>query len=271
MGTPPYPNDSLRYVAAEVRYPAADAWAGPVPPASVRDDLRPVFPVYEAANELNVNLVAGAPAAQQVVRHRFLTRDRLMLVTVGRESLTVETTSYPGWTALRAILGDVLRVVAQRGVPDGVLRIGLRYIDEIRVPDLVLTSEWEQWIDPRLAAPLGLHTDAPTTAQIALQYGEAPGFVTVMRAAPIPEGRTVQSEGPLRVPFETPDGPYFLLDTDSSWTDPDRQVPEFDVDDVMGRADQLHDMCIALYEASIGDQLRNEVLNQPRDAAGGDA
>ena len=271
MATPPYPNDSLRYVAAEVRFPATDTWAAAAPPALVRDDLRPVYPVYETSMELNVNLVAGAPAAQQVVRHRFLTRDRLMMVTVGRESLTVETTSYPGWTAFQAILHEALRVVSERGMPDGILRIGLRYIDEIRVPGIAQASDWGTWIDPRLAGPLGLHDTPPTTAQIALQFGEPPGFVTVFRAGPIPEGRTVQAGGALRVPFETPDGPYFLLDTDSSWADPERRVPEFDPDTVMETANELHQMCVSLYEASISDRLRDEVLTQPREAEGAEA
>ncbi len=269
--TPPYLNDTLRYVALEVRYPATEAWAAAAPPAVIRDDLRPVFPVYEQSTELNVNLVAGAPAAQQTVRHRFFTRDRLVMVTIGRDSLTLETTSYPGWTAFSGTFADLLRSVAQSALPDGILRVGVRYIDEIRVPGLTRVSEWEQWIDPRLTSPFTLHEEPPATAQIALQYGEPPGFVTVFRAAPVREGRTVQAEGPLRVPFETPDGPYFLLDTDSSWVDPERQVPEFDVDAVMATANELHLMCVTLYEASIGERLRAEVLNRAREPEGAGA
>jgi uncharacterized protein (TIGR04255 family) len=267
-GTPPYESDTLRYVALEVRYPPVEVLAAPAPPASLREDLRPTFPVYDQVADLNLNLVAGAPAAQQVIRHRFFTRDRLAMITVSRDGLTLETTSYPGWSTFRDQFRDLVGAVAASSVPDGVLRIGLRYIDEIRVPNLSNTAEWSEWIDPRLAAPLSLYSQPPSTGQISLQYGEAPGYLTVFRAAPVPHGRTVQAQGPLRLPFETPDGPYFLLDTDSSWVDPERQVPEFDVERIVGIAEELHAPCIELYEASIGGRLRSEVLNQPRRPQG---
>jgi uncharacterized protein (TIGR04255 family) len=188
-------------------------------------------------------------------------------VTVGRDSFVLETTDYPGWTRLREIFVEALGGLESTARIDGLARVGLRYIDEIRVPqEIGSPSDWAGWIDDRLVAPLTLDEEqTPATATTFLQYGEAPGYVTVFRAAPVPSGRTVQSEGPLRMPFETPDGPYFLLDTDAFWTDPDRQVPEFDLGRVAEILDQLHAPSSRLFESAITDRLRDEVLRRPRE------
>ena len=65
------------------------------------------------------------------------------------------------------------------------------------------------------------------------------------------------------MPIDTPVGPYFLMDTDASWAEPSGQVPEFTVEAIASVADQLHSSCKQLYEESIQQRLRDEVLNQP--------
>lgn len=264
--SPPYVNDALRWVAAEVRFPLVEQLSTGTPPG-FREQIRETFPIHEEQTELAVTVGAGGPGAQQVVKQRFLTRNRLRSVTVGRDSIVLETTQYAGWTNVREEFAAVLAVL-EGGVsrPDGILRVGLRYLDEIRIPNAVTKiADWEGWIDERLLAPFTLDKEElPTNATVVLQYGAPPGYVTVFRAAPLPEGRTVLPEGPLRMPIQTPDGPYFLLDTDASWADPERQVPEFSAERITEILDDLHKPCKRLFESSITDRLRTEVLNQPR-------
>ncbi len=261
--SPPYATDALRWVAAEVRYPLVESLAAGVP-SELHGRIRGRFPIHEEQTEVAVTVGATGPAAQQTVRSRFLSRDRLMSVTVGRDALVLETTSYAGWTAFEDLLLEVLGALQETVRPDGIGRIGLRYIDEIRIPDGVPTiADWKEWVDERLVAPFTLDDVAlPTGATIALQYGAVPGYATVFRAAPFAAGRTVQNEGPLRMPFDTPDGPYFLLDTDASWTDPQRRIPEFDLDEIKQILDNLHDPCKRLFERSITARLRDEILNR---------
>ncbi len=261
--TPPYVNDALRWVAMEVRYPVVEEFGAVLPP-EFRDRVQEEFPVLEEQNELSMNFSPTGPSAQQALKYRFSSRDRLASIVVGRDAITCETTLYPGWTPFRERFTGILYALQDARRPEGTLRVGLRYIDEIRVPGVATLSDWTGWISDNLIAPFRLLGDIePSTATLALQYGTPPGFVTLFRGAPFPVGRTVQPEGPLRMPFATPDGPYFLLDTDASWADPDRQIPEFDVDRIVEILNELHEPSNRLFEASITDRLRDEVLRRP--------
>lgn len=255
-------------MAAEVRYPLVEQLATSVP-ADFRERIRETFPIHEEQPELSVSLGGAGPSAQQIVRQRFLARDRTMSLTVGRDAVALETTHYSGWTSFRALFIEALSALETSVRVDGLLRLGLRYIDEIRIPHEVETVvDWKEWIDNRLLAPFTIDDAAlPANATTVLQYGEPPGYVTVFRAAPFPKGRTVQAEGPLRMPFETPDGPYFLLDTDASWADPERQVPEFDLERITEIFNKLHEPSHRLFENSITPRLRTEVLSRPREEA----
>ena len=263
-----YPSDTLRWVAAEVRYPTLEAIATGTP-AEFRESIREHFPIQE--EETEVLLGPGASAPQQSTRFRFLARDRLMSVTVGRNAVSLETTSYSGWESFRALFDHVLLALRDTVRPDGIARVGLRYIDEIRIPTSVPPIiEWKEWVDERLVAPFPLDDAAlQKNVSIVLQFSEAPGYRTAFRAASLAAGRTVQSQGPLRMPFETPEGPYFLLDTDASWTEPQRQLPEFAIDQIHDISDKLHAQCRRLFERSITQRLRDEILSQPRAEGSG--
>ena len=188
-----------------------------------------------------------------------------MSVTISRDALALEATEYPGWHDFRALFVRVLEAIQEVATPDGITRVGLRYVDEIRLPDPpVDLAGWDGWIDARLLAPFQLDDDVPTTGTVVVQYGQPPGYVTVFRASPFPEGRAVQPGGPLRMPVETESGPFFLFDTDASWADPSREVPEFNSDRIASILDDLHGPCNRLFEASITDRLRDEVLRRER-------
>ena len=260
----------MRWVAAEIRYPLVEALAAGIP-SDFRESIRERFPIHEEQAEFSLNVGLAVPAPQQLVRQRFLTRDRTLSITVGRDAVILETTDYPGWALFRDLFLETLGALEASVRIDGLLRLGLRYIDEIRVPNPVAAvSDWAHWVDERLLAALTIDADqVPLTGTSVLQYGEPPGYVTVFRASPQPKGRTVQSEGPLRMPYETSDGPYFLLDTDASWSDPQGQVPEFSDERVSEILDDLHTPSNRLFEASITDRLRDEVLRQPREETAG--
>lgn len=268
--TAPYPNDTLRWVAAEVRFPPADDLGTSVPPL-FRDAIHEEFPILEEQTQISIAMGPAGPAAQQMQQHRFVRRDRLMSITVGRDNLTVETTEYPGWSAFREKVLQALTALERTHRPDGITRVGLRYIDEVRLPESPhAVGAWAGWIDDRLVTPFTIDCGEPlVNGTIVLQYGHAPGRVVVFRAAPFLGGRTVQADGPLRMPVQTPDGPYFLLDTDASWASPDRTVPEFVAEEIDGILDHLHDPCKRLFEGAITDRLRDEVMKRPRQEVWG--
>lgn len=265
--TPPYSSDTLRFVAAEVRYPPADHFANEVP-ADLRRLVEARFPIQESATQLTVTVGQISQPAQATMIHRFLQRDRLASLSISRDAVTLETTAYERWESFHQLFVSMVEAIEQSNRPAGVTRIGLRYIDEVRLPDPPAAPQgWQGWLDDRLVGPFLLNDGArgPDQGTIVLQFGTAPGYLTVLRAAPVPSGRAVQEEGPLRVPFRTPDSAYFLLDTDASWADPSRLVPEFRAPEISQTLENLHRPCHALFESVITDRLRREVLMQPRN------
>jgi uncharacterized protein (TIGR04255 family) len=194
----PYTSDSLRWVAAEVRYPPLDESPGAL--SELRERLRADFPVLEEETQLAISMGSGGPpSAQRVPRHRFVRRDRLMSLTLDREAITLEATQYGGWSPFSRIMLDALQRLEQVKRPDGIVRVGLRYIDEIRLPEPPeLIDAWAGWIDDRLMAPFTLNSGTKlANGTVVLQYGEPPGYVTVFRAAPLSSGRRYQNSPPL--------------------------------------------------------------------------
>ncbi len=267
--TPDYPSDTLRFVAAEVRYPPADQFSGEIPP-DLRRRVEAQFPILEPATQVTVTVGQIGQPAQATIIHRFLQRDRLMSVSISRDAVTLETTAYPGWESFSRLFVSMVGAIQETSRPAGVMRIGLRFIDEVRLPEPPADPQgWRGWIDDRLVGPFLLSDGArgPSAGTIVLQFGTAPGHLTVLRAAPVASGRAVQEEGPLRAPFRTADTAYFLLDTDASWADPSRLVPEFGVAHISQTLEDLHGPCHTLFESVITDRLRREVLMQPRREA----
>ena len=73
---------------------------------------------------------------------------------VKSDALVVETRDYRGWeNSFSPIIADVLEAAQQTCRPDGVLRIGLRYVDEIRVPGVEsIPGDWNGYIAEQLLA-----------------------------------------------------------------------------------------------------------------------
>lgn len=143
----------------------------------------------------------------------------------------VETRDYCGWeNSFSPIIADVLEAVEQTCPPDGVLRVGLRYVDEIRVPGVEsIPGDWSGYIAEQLPAasdsgfiPASLR---PSAWQGLVQYQVENGLTLTVRYGPL-EGYAVDPSSPTRRQTTERSGPFFLLDSDSFWQSEDT-VPEF--------------------------------------------
>ena len=122
----------------------------------------------------------------------------------------------------------VIETLERICTPDGVLRIGLRYIDEIRVPNVGDEPEdWDGYINSQLLAaaaaelrPAGMNA---TAWQGRIQYQTEASYALTVRYGP-QTGYAVDPEGPTRRKSVHPPGPYFLLDSDAFWTS-EHEIP----------------------------------------------
>ena len=143
------------------------------------------------------------PSAQRRIFPRFTNRDRTTALLVKQDALVLETTVYGGWEEhFRPLIREVINALEAVSRPDGVLRVGLRYIDEIRVPSIDSSpGDWRGYIDEHLLAaadpdfiPASLQ---PSVWQEIVQYQTTTGSTLAIRYGPhegtrwIPKGRHV--------------------------------------------------------------------------------
>lgn len=263
-----YPNAPVVLVALEVRHPTTD----PLTAAqrnTIKRRLSGHVPIMRTGQlqQLTVAQPVGGPLVPPEPRAeefpRYFSRDNTAAVSVRAEAVIVETTRYVRWEQMRALVADVLEVRREIGGVDGVERVGLRYIDEIRVPGGP-EQDWAPWVDPTLVGPatvgdeLGL---AATHWQGINVFTPGPERTIVLRYGPR-EGFAVDPGGGLKRSTSTP-GPFFLMDIDSFWT-PSEGVPEFDVKALLATCDELHASVRTLFERLVTDRLREDIFRYAR-------
>lgn len=229
--------------------------------------VRDALPLPGEINEVSVEFQAGpgtVPTRQQTVATspRWTTRDRRTALTVRPNGLTVETTQYGSYERVRALLELALQARIAIDPPAGVERIGLRYIDEIRVPveNGNGRPSWGKWVDPALLGPAHIGNGlslVPTAGEGVIVFSNKDNRALVLRYG-AQEDLAVQSTPDLRRPMPLP-GPLFKLDIDSYWQSGD-EIPEFTTDLVLAQADELHKPVRGVFESLISDRLREEVL-----------
>jgi len=260
-----YPNAPVVLVALELRHPTADPLS-PTQRLRIKRRLAARVPIMRNGQLTQITAAmqaGGAPAAAPEVRveqfPRYFSRDNTAAVSVRAEAVVVETTRYGRWEQLRDLVADVLEARQEVGGIDGIERLGLRYIDEIRVPGEPV-HDWAPWVDPTLLGPAPIGEELGlTTAQWqgVTAFTPARDRTLVLRYGPR-NGFAVDPGGDLKRSTPTP-GPFFLLDIDSFWT-PSEEVPEFDIKTLLATCDELHAPVRRVFERLITDRLREEVL-----------
>lgn len=268
-----YPNAPLRLVTVEYRFPLSPVLASEDALSRLAEGLGDDLPIVEPAAP-TVQLSIGGTAALPAISpegFRFLSRERTVSVTVQPQRLAIETTAYRHWEDFRdRYVKPALKVTGvDMGAIAGVERVGLRYIDEIRVAIRVEQLEdWRGWVSDDLLAPLGVvrpHGTETMQGRIHIKTGPEEEALLTYGAL---TGHVVDDTGVLNLPFGAGEGPFFLLDIDSFWTS-QRKLDEFDLLTAVDVGDRLHGPVRQLFESCITDRLRNEVLRRSRDTADG--
>jgi uncharacterized protein (TIGR04255 family) len=260
---PVFPNAPLVLVALEVRYPEP---AEPLANAALRRAVRDILPLPENVTHQTVTFGgSGTPVVERRDFPRLVSRDRTIALVVTHEALVLETTTYEGYDRHRDLMSRVVSAVAQVLSPDGIQRVGLRFIDEIRVPQVSQApGEWEGWIAEGLLVPLapdvqvGSESFKPRTWQGGAVYDAGSGYTVTLRYGP-QVGFAVPPDGPTRRLDHPEPGLFFLLDSDGAWT-PQEEVPEFTPERILTVCDTIHEPLSALFKAVGTKRLIEEVF-----------
>jgi hypothetical protein len=253
-------------MAIEVRHPLCEP-LDRKQVAEVSTRIKQLLPLPSEMNEVSVTMQAGPdglPTQQQVVSNfpRWTSRDKRTALSVRPDSLVIETTDYGSYDRMRGLLEVALQTRLAVAAPVGVERIGLRYIDEIRVPadNGASAPDWDQWVDASLLGPAHVGAElglSPVVNEGVFVYSGGTDRALVLRYG-AQSDYAVQSTSDLRRPLPPP-GPLFKLDIDSFWQAA-VEVPEFDAETILCQADALHEPVRGVFESVITDRLREEVL-----------
>lgn len=261
-----YPNAPIVLMAIEVRHsPCEQIERAQL--ARLSQSLGGLLPLPGEVSEISFTVhtdPSGPPVHQQAITTvpRWTSRDKRTALTVRPDSLVIETTDYGSYDRVRGLLEIALESRVAIATPAGVERIGLRYIDEIRVPSKIegAIPSWQEWVDKSLLGPT--HIDENLNLSSAGHEGLVVFSSDNNRALVLRYGAqseyAVQSTPELRRPLPPP-GPLFKLDIDSFWQSGE-VIPEFDSDFILEQADALHVPVRGVFESLITDRLRAEVL-----------
>ncbi|WP_081005169.1 TIGR04255 family protein [Rhodococcus rhodochrous] len=256
-----YRNAPIALVILEVRHPRTEPPAGAALDV-LKNALLEWTPIarQEQGFQLDLNTGTQTPIFSQ----KLVSRDLHTAVTFRHEAIAIEAMSYKDWPRFRSLAEQVFRARQDIAPVDGVERIGLRYIDEIRVP----TSPpivWADWVEQSLLGPsdmlAGLGLRAKQQQSIVEYTTETSGESFTLRYG-AGRGSVIQSSPNLKRVNEPPeDGDFFLIDTDAAWSDVEGGIPEFNVENMLNILDRLHSPIKNMFEALITDKLREEVLD----------
>lgn len=260
-----YPNAPLEFVAFEVRFPMSRKLVSNEAADTVQAKLGADFPIFEPVTESGLQIGPGGATGISTNWFRFFSRSRTTAVSVKPRVLTVETTDYQHYSQFRSIVRKALHALLAADSIPVYERVGLRYIDEIRVTEPIETpNDWKPYINEALLRPLVVGPKSPQSSAVegVLRFEVEPPHRVVMRYGSL-VGEVVASQGTLRVRPKVHLGPYFLIDIDSFLT-AQEESDDFSADGVLTVCDALREPVREIFEGCITEKLRDEVLRRKK-------
>ncbi|MEJ7785611.1 MAG: TIGR04255 family protein [Solirubrobacteraceae bacterium] len=259
---PIYDRAPLKLVAFQLRFAPVHELDAVSPPREIVVGLRERYPILGTPPEVQVDFLPGS-TQQRTRGSRFLNRAKTWSISLTGDAIAIETSRYTRYEKFAEHVRWVLdRVHAVTPFP-AVLRVGLRYIDEIEVDGVDALDEWKPWItnDLLVGGLIGGYRTREYLAHANVEIDDFSGMTVRYGRVDQP---VVSTAGPLRI-NESPTGPYFLLDIDSFWQPSDDAFLEYDAAEVETTMLALHDPIREVFEGAVTPQLLAR-FHDPRTA-----
>jgi len=214
------------------------------------------FPLRSSANraknEVRIQKTPQGPIKDtrtiNFVEHNFQTEDKLRRVALCSEYLFYETKVYEGFDAARDVFLDVLDAAAEQFPDMKLRRLGMRYINEIKLPEAdagpgLGADFWEKYINPSLLGGLRFAANDGALARhmcsTELNYGI---------------DRATVKYGIFNAEYPKPNRRReFILDVDTYC------MTELGPGDVTMKLEDYHNAALSVFETAITDALRSRM------------
>jgi uncharacterized protein (TIGR04255 family) len=257
-----FPDAPLALVTAEVRFTDSPRLRQQDTLDAVAIALEERFPLSTPQTNVTFNVGNVGPGVLPQVeqQHRVVLTNtaRTESVTIAPSSFIYETTAYREFDDLRVGVTAVCEALIGANVRPALVRVGLRYIDEVRVPEPITdVREWGKWIDNSVIGPLTIGPDdvAVRIAQGFVTFDLGDGKGLNFQYAALNQPPIVQPQFLNRHQFEP--GPFFVLDFDGFRDFSGQDVVRLDVDEVTDILTAVHDPVGAAFQRAITDDARN--------------
>jgi uncharacterized protein (TIGR04255 family) len=253
-----FSNPPLALVAAEIRFTDAARLRQQQAKDDVTIALEERFPYAEPFQQAGLNLTpGGSPQIQERLGVVLKNAKSTETLTIMSESLTYETTTYDSFDELLQAIAAACDALVAARVRPAVQRVGLRYIDELRVPEPIAdVRQWGKWINDRLIGHLTVGPDdfPATTTQSVSTYDLGEGRGLNFRFAALNQGPIVVPPFLKRPPIES--GPFFVLDFDGFHDFGGQEAVPLSSEVVGESLAAVHVPCGTAFQRSITDESR---------------
>jgi uncharacterized protein (TIGR04255 family) len=255
LGLPQFPDvvferPPLMLTLFQIQFPTVLGVENPQYVAPFQEAIRERYPNLLPTNQVEMQIAMAAGEAQirrgEMFRQwRFSDMDDNWVVVLGHNFVTLETRSYEHFDAFVDQIQFIIDALIAHIRPTVGLRIGLRYINEIRSPDEDVLS----FIRPQLLGPLAVDSVAAHLIQgvqeLRLAFEQGNGLN--IRHGYVPQGTTVQP----RTDDERFDEPFYLLDFDAFYEFSPLEPLAMQSDMICNYVNDYHSLIYQLFRWSV--------------------
>lgn len=252
-------NAAVVAVIAEIRFTDAPRLRQQETLDAVAIAVEGRFPVNEPLT--GVNLANAGPGLPPRVEPRqgILLRnaDATESLTLTATTLSYETTDYTGPDAIHTAITAGCNALIEAQVASGLQRVGLRYIDEIRVPQPPTDARgWATWIDGSLLGPLAIAPDHVPSRGIqgAAAFDLGGRAALNVQYAAFANGSATLPQHLRRRPFQP--GPFFGLDLDGFYEAGNEEFVRLESGVITDILAKLHAPIHSVFQRAITDDAR---------------
>jgi uncharacterized protein (TIGR04255 family) len=256
-----FPNAPLALVAAEIRFTDAARLRQQRTKDEVTIALEERFPFAEPLQRAEVKLNLGPGGTQPQIQERLgvvlKNANSTETLTIMSQSLTYETIAYSSFEELLEAVAAACAALDAAKVRPAVQRIGLRYIDEVRVPEPVTdVRQWGRWVNDRLVGHLDVGPEGvpATGTQSVSTYDLGDGRGLNFRFAALNQGPIVVPQFLKRRAIAS--GPFFVLDFDGFRDFTGRDAAPLSAEIVRDSLSVVHVPCGTAFQRSITEEAR---------------
>lgn len=232
-----------------------------------QEAVRDRYPRYVKQEGVGFLITPGGVQAQQAQPglHRFQDTSGIFTITLAHDFVALETLAYTDIDEFAGRLSSIAEIIRQVYAPAEMVRLGLRFINELRLAENEAAHELRRALRPGLLGPLAADEliGAVRLSEQVLELGDGSQTV-LLRHGLQREGTTVmlppdqerRQPGELRMPF-------YLLDADAFI----QENVTFSVDGIESRLRDFNDDLRALFAWAVDLAYRRDVLGQDDDVA----